>query len=271
MFGANRTGKTTCACTFPKPLLLVSFEPTDSGGATSVKRVPGVHFLHLQSSEKGARLCNEIKANCQFKTVVVDSVTSYQDIVLQEICGFDELPVSLSFGKVTGDQYTERAEKTKEGLRMFKSLPCNVVFIGKEKDHNPPKEEKVGKSGKIQPDIRPRFLRGMQQESIIATDLGGSTAGWLHDVCDWAFRLYFDKEIVVDEVKMRGDEPPVRIPRETGKHVRCLRTMYHPNYWCGCRAEFAEAVPECIENPTYDRILQMIRGQRVDGGHYPQD
>ncbi len=36
LYGQNGRGKTTCAVLFPKPLLLVSFEPTRSGGANSV-------------------------------------------------------------------------------------------------------------------------------------------------------------------------------------------------------------------------------------------
>lgn len=274
IFGPNRVGKTHLAGTFPKPALFCSFEPSDSGGARTIKRVQGVKVLTLdkiQSTERAARLCLELRNGgvCDlpdkrwhgkpYQTVVVDSVTSYQDLVLQEILKVDRLPEQLGFGTVSGDQYRDRAERTKQGLRYFKDLRCNVVFLGKEKDHNPPKDEKVGKTGKVQPDMRPRFLRGMQMESVVATDLGGGTAGWIHDVCDYTCRLYFDKEMLSKTINM-SDGSEVTTANETGKFIRVLRMGYHPNFWCGARAEVPENFPEYIENPTYSKILAAIQG-----------
>jgi len=259
IYGQNRVGKTTLACTFPKPLLLVSFEPAEAGGATSVTGVEGVSFLHLTSSQSGLQLCQELsRANVMpFETVVVDSVTSYQDIILRELMNWDKIPEQLNFGAVPGDIYRERAEKTKEGLRPFANLPCHVVFLGKEKDHNPPKEEKVGKSGKVQPDMRPRFLRGMQLESFIAADLGGATVGWLQDVCNQIGRLYFDKEVRTYEKVVAGQRQVYE--EETGKHIRCLRTQFHPNFSAGMRSAGRD-VPEVIEEPTYEKIQAVIDG-----------
>ena len=260
IYGGNRTGKTTLACTFPKPLLLLSFEPTESGGATSVQNVEGVYYKHLDSSQKGYQICDEMMRAkpFPFQTVVIDSVTSYQDQVLLEVTGLDKLPAQLNFGAISGDQYRERAEKTKEGLRAFKNLPCHIVFLGKEKDHNPPKEEKVNpRTGKVQPDMRPRFLRGMQLESFFSVDLGGGSVGWIQDVCDQIGRLYFDKEVRRYTKIVAGKEETYE--EETGNFVRCLRTMYHPNFAAGMRSSHGN-VPECIENPTYEKIQAVIDG-----------
>lgn len=262
IYGANRVGKTYLACTFPKPLLLVSFEPTESGGATSVAsdRFDGVSYLHLDSPQKGYELCNELVQvrPFPFRTLVIDSVTSYQDDVLQEVIGLNKLPAQLNFGAITGDQYRERAEKTKEGLRAFKNLPCHIVFLGKEKDHNPPKEEKTNsRTGKVQPDMRPRFLRGMQQESFFSVDLGGGSVGWIQDVCDQIGRLYFDKEVRTYEKMIAGRKEVYE--EETGKHIRCLRTLYHPNFAAGMRSPHG-SVPEYIEEPTYEKIQAVIDG-----------
>lgn len=260
IYGQNRVGKTYLACSFPKPLLLVSFEPTESGGATSVTGIDGVSYLHLTSSQKGYQLCDEMNRlkTFPFQTVAVDSVTSYQDVHLREILGIEKLPEQLSFGAVSGDQYRERAERTKEGLRPFANLPCHVVFLAKERDHNPPKEEKTNpRTGKTQPDMRPRFLRGIQQESFISADLGGGTVGWLQDVCDYIGRLYFDKEVRTYEKMVAGKKETYT--EETGQFVRCLRTLYHPNFAAGMRSSHGN-VPEAIEEPTYEKIQAVIDG-----------
>ena len=55
-----------------------------------------------------------------------------------------EVPATLLVGLVSGDQYRERSEKTKEILRRFLNLPCIVVVLGKEKD--PAKKDPVVKA-----------------------------------------------------------------------------------------------------------------------------
>lgn len=297
LYGQNRVGKTTLACQFPKPLLLVACEPNVTGGAQSVTKVVGVTYLRITATEAALRLVEEIAANPHsnwgrnkgawealadkqgvprydgepWQTVVIDTATSLQDLVLQEIMGLDQLPTQLNFGGVSGDQYRYRSERTRDILRPFLNLPVHTVVCAKEKDHNPPKEERISeKTGKVQPDMRPRFLRGMQSESYFAADLGGATVGWLHDACDYIGRLYFAKEVKVQvrKAKIGTEEREMRDEVETGRFVRCLRTMYHPNYAAGMRSCDPDTVPEYIESPTYAKIATVIRGEKLEGAIY---
>lgn len=278
VYGQNRTGKTTMACTFPKPLLLLSFEPNRTGGAQSVSKIPGVKVLRFKyrkepddlpgtmyGTESAIQIAAELVTDANYKTVVIDSCTSFQDLYLQEILKLDRLPEQLNFKSVSGDQYRERSERIKEGLRPFLNLNKHVVITAKEKDHNPPKEEKINpNTGKVQPDMRAKFLRGMQPESFFAADLGGAAVSWLHDACDYIGRLYLDKEIIVHKGSSRtvnGKE--VQTPdtyEETGKIVHRLRTMYHPNFAAGFRASVPSAVPEYIDDPTYMKIKAVVDG-----------
>ncbi len=251
IYGQNRTGKTTLACQFPKPLLLIAFEPARSGGARSVKRVPGVDYIKITSTTQAKQLATELINDRKYKTHVLDTVTSYQDIVLQEILDLPEAIEQLSWGMVTRDQYRERSEKTRELLRPFLNLNAHTVLCAKEKDHNPPDREK------------PKILRGLADESFFATDLGGATVGWLHDACDYITRLYLEKEVKVEITKTVINKK-VRENRrevETGRIVRRLRTLLHPNYAAGFRSERPETIPEFIEDPTFDKIYDLIRGE----------
>lgn len=274
IYGQNGTGKTTLACDFEKPLLLLSFEPNETGGARSVRKVPGVTFLKLRPTrdkngvvtervtEKAYRLADELKVKNPFRTVVFDHVTAFQDVVLQEILNVENLPEQLNFGSISSDDYRMRAERTKEGLRPWVDLPCHTVFIAKEKDHNPPKEEKINpRTGKVQPDMKARFLRGLQMESFVTADLGGGTAGWIMDACDYLCRLYFDREVVVKKNKVQGQE--VVTTEETGRFVRALRTTYHPNFAARFRSDTPDNLPEAIADPTYAKILAAIEGRKV--------
>jgi len=253
LYGPNRAGKTYLACTFPKPLLLVSFEPMASGGAESVRDFEGVKYRRLDSTKDAIRMAEEIP-DSPYKTLVVDSATSLQDVVLKEILGLESMPVQLSWGTVSGDQYRARAEKTKEVLRRLLDCPLDVIIIAKERDHNSPKKTEDGKI-----DMRPKMVKPLTIESFIAADVGGATAGWLHDCCDYIFRLYKDEEIV--EKKMTVNKKEVTTHHTTGRYVRHLLVDYHPNYAGGCRLGAGRVkVPESgiLVNPTYASIMELI-------------
>src|SRR5262249_19254265 len=102
IYGQNRVGKKHLACLFPKPLLLISFEPTESGGATTVKKFKGVDFLRVTSKAVAVGLAREeLPKDKNYATVVLDSSTSLQDVILKELLGLDEIPVQLNWGTVS--------------------------------------------------------------------------------------------------------------------------------------------------------------------------
>ncbi len=275
LYGQNRVGKTTLACQAPKPLLLVAFEPDRTGGAVSVKKVPGVKLLRLQSTEKAVRLAREIAqgAPCDlpgewngrlYQSLVVDSATSLQDVVLKELMDLPDVPVQLNWGLVSEDGYRERSEKTKEVLRAFTDLPCHVIFTAKERDHTPNTGNR-----------RSKLITRETMESFFATDLGGQTAGWLQDSCGYIARLYIAMETVTRKVAIPGKKELREVEEETGRNVHRLRTLYQPpgmgspGYAAGFRSCTPEAVPEWIDRPTWQLIEKVIRGERIKEGHYP--
>lgn len=275
LYGRNRVGKTTLACQFPKPLLLISFEPSETGGAISVSQMEGVHYIRVASkplidpktkkleavagSKKALTLANELHAYNPFATVVVDTATSFQDIILQELMGLSKIPEMLSWGLVSEEQYRDRSSKTREALRPFLDLPCHVVICAQERDHNPPKGREEGS----------KLTRGMQGESFMAADLGGATVKWLHDACGYIGQLYEDEKMEerVTESTINKETRVVRTMVGTGKRVRRLRTLYHPNYAAGFRSSNPDAVPEYIEGGSpremYDKLMKVVQGIKV--------
>lgn len=278
IYGQNRVGKTTLACQWLKPLLLISWEPSLSGGMESVRKVKGVSCVHvvprssplLQAKDRPAwllttddalQLCQELRVNRPFASVVFDGATSCQDVQLTDILDLPAAPDQMSWGMVTGDQYRQRSERTREVIRPFLDLPMDTVILAKERDHNPPKEERVSASGKVQPDMRAKFLRGVGSGSFIAADLGGATVGWLQDACDGILRLSVEEEIEERRVRLDAKGPEVVTEHPTGRFIRHLRCCYHPNYAAGIRSCRPEAVPEVIAAPTYQKLIAVLRGK----------
>lgn len=275
LFGPSGVGKTHLAATFEKPLLVLALEKTPSGGARTVRKFPGVTVLRPGADSfetpivaeafvaEMDRLVGEMKEHNPFKTVVIDHVTVFQDYVLEKIVG-RPLPEQVGFGSVSGDAYRDRAEAMKQMLRPWVDMQCHTVFVGKEKDHNPPKSEAVNpRTGKVQPDMRPRFIRGLQQESCVSVNVGGGTADWLMDACEYACRLYMDREVKEFRTEINGET--VVDHQETGCFVRALRVGYHPNFYARFRSDSPETLPEAIVSPTFDKIMAAIEG-RYDGG-----
>lgn len=272
VYGQNRVGKTTLAAEFPKPSLLLACEPNKTGGANSVRKVPGIIYKRIESSEVFYALARELMANDlrstkwegRLQTVIVDSVTSLQDIVLKELMGWEHLPEQNSWGLVGEDVYRQRSEKTRERLRPYLDMSCHTVFVAKERDHQPPKGDR-----------KPKLIRGLEIESFFGADLGGATAGWLHDGCDYLGRLYMDREVIIKKSTVGKPGTPtykeVKLVEETGRQVRRLLTILHPNYAAGFRSCNPKAVPQWIDNPTYESIAEIVAGNKIKNGYYPED
>lgn len=272
LYGGNRVGKTTLAAQFPKPLLLIDCEPGSEGGAKSVKNIEGIIHLRVKTKAKFLQVIDELAQNDlkwpakwkgQLATIVLDSATSMQDIVLKELLGLSHVPEQLNWGMVSRDQYRERSEITRETLRPLLDLSVNTVVNCKEKDHNPPDKEK------------PEILRGIQLESFFAAELGGATVGWLHDNCGYIGRLSIEKvyEEETTTVPLQGGKSKTKvITRDTGKTIRRLRTMLHPNYAAGFRSENPSAVPDWIECPSpqqmYQAVCDVVAGKKTKYGVY---
>jgi AAA domain len=305
IYGRNGSGKTTFACQGRKPLALIAVEPAPTGGAKSIKHIPDIKVYQvatryltdpntgklesIKGSEKMLAIAEALKqlfasGKRPFETVVIDGVTSWNDIILSEIMGlnYDQMPAVLGLGKVTSDQYIERSERLIRYLRPLMDLPCDVTVLAQEKDHNPPKDTTTTRSGKEY--TRPSQSRLMfeahpmaQEGSFFSLGVSDTQAKWIQDACDFVMQLYDDDELVEEkspDIVMNGQVVPglVRAVR-TGRQVKRLRCTYHPNYAARFREDYKN-VPEYIEAPSpeerYAAFLDVVSGKRTKFGYYKQ-
>lgn len=263
IYGRNRSGKTTTACMFPKPLLIVSCEPDNNGGANSVANIPGVSLIRVSAkrlpgdrvhgSAKVVAIANELAAGNPYKTVVLDTVTSLQDVILVELMGLPKVPEMLSWGFVPEGVYQQRAEKLRETIRPLIDLNnCHVVILAQEKDHNA-MEERGGKS---------KILHTMQQGSFMAPALGATNAQWLQDACGYVLQIYEDEvttEVSIPQTDAKGKPLPPEVQRVgTGKRARHLRLLYHPNFAGGGRWQYDRNTPEFVTAPSPQELYAAM-------------
>jgi len=284
LYGKNRVGKSTLAVQWPKPLLYAAAEPADNAGSDSIAGMEGVDISMIgirpypdptgypetmKGSAKALWLASYLmdlfeKSQCPYKSVALDA-TAIQGIILAELMGWNEVGNIQKWASVPREVYFERADKTREVLRKFASLPCNVIFVCQEKDHNPQNDGTMTS----------KLLNVEQSLSFMAASLGGSTVEWLHDACGCICQLYQQPEIKSQEIPVVINgiaQPPEILYTPTGKFVRRLRTMYDGNHAAGIRHPKPDVVPQYIEAVTpgemYEELIKVLSGSKSAKGKY---
>lgn len=277
IYGRNRSGKTTLACQFAKPLLLISSEPDACGGATSVRNIEGVYLQRvshkllgqdatgrwlnaddsrcvrrdaLKGSEKFDAIVQELRTSDYFRTVVLDTATSLQELKLVEIMRWDEPPALMPNAKAVGkNNYQLRAEQWRRAMTPLLDLAhCNVVVLCQEKDHNPPTDKDNADFGG-----KSKLLHTLQAGSFMAPSLGSTNAEWMETHCGYIVQIYEDEvtePVSVPQMGADGKPLPPMVQRVgTGRRARHLRLLYHPNFAAGGRWEYDPNTPEFVTAP----------------------
>lgn len=240
LFGRSGSGKTTLWSTFPKPILAVIV----SGG----KRPEELKSISRElRKEIKAVVLNDsadfpllMEQAGDFATVVLDHVTSFQDLILREILGLDELPEQKSWGLASQSQYGVCTTQCKEHLRKLLDLPQFRVIVGQERDYSK-KDESNGETDITQPFI-----------SVAATP---SLAGWLAPACSYVCQTYLRRGTVTKTVKIAGKDKTVSKP---GQIEYCLRVAPHEVFASKFRVPKGKQRPECIVDPSYEKIAELI-------------
>lgn len=118
LYGRPGTGKTTIACTGPKPLLLIDVKDkgTDSGKREDLE--PGdITVFELESFDEIYEVYDYIQDNPErFKSVAIDHMTALQDFCYQKV--MDEEGKS----KMSQGMYGTAGSYLKEVINLYKGL-----------------------------------------------------------------------------------------------------------------------------------------------------
>jgi hypothetical protein len=249
IYGKSGTGKTTLWSSFPGPILCVVCSGGSQPGELRSIDTPDmrkkVSQVTLTNTEELRQLCRHVEEKSSYETVVLDHATGFQDFKLKELLGLDEIPVGKSWGMASQQQYGQATTQCKEDFRALLNLPCNVVIVAQERT--------FGGSD----DAANELL----QPSVGAA-LMPSLTGWLNPACDYVVQTYLRPKM--EEVKTKiGQGPTAKVMTTTkrGKGIEyCLRTEPHDIYMTKFRMPKGRQLPECIVDPTYAKILELIRG-----------
>lgn len=247
VYGRGKTGKTRLACTFPKPMLLVGTED----GTESVRTTKDVDFVRIRTGDELIEIVDILKGG-KYRTVGLDTGGGFQDVILKDVLGLPEVPVSKFKAAGKGETWGITDQKTwgiigvqfKERMRSLLDLAdtvgTHVVVIAHERNFNDD-----GTGDLIAP--------------TVGAALTPSTAGWLNGACDYIGQAFLRPEVVKRKELVGKTE--VVLDTKTGKVEYCLRIGPHEVFLTGFRVPDGVMVPDVIVNPTYQRIVDVIHGK----------
>lgn len=236
-YGRSGTGKTTLACSLPKPLLLVDI---NDEGTDSVSDVEGVYVIQPKSWEELDDLYwSLLEDPSQYASIVIDTITEAQQMVVEEIGekkGGSKVPGE--WGTLTKQDWGNVASRLKEWITRMKKLPMEVAFIAQERVFNLDDDEALI-DDQIEPEIGPRVSPSVADHLCAAVSVIGNT-------------------FIGEKVKTvkKGT-------RKTQVRKKEYRLRLGPNsyYITKIRKPKDIEVPDFVVDPTYKSIIEISQGE----------
>lgn len=133
-YGKNGSGKTTAAATCPKPAMFLDCREK---GTKSIKNIPGIKGKTINSTEDLDMALFYLRhVKHPFKSVIIDTGTALQDIILGSVMkGASELDPGKSMKMPTKNDWGSMSKVYKDYVAQFKELgeKMNVIWTCQEK------------------------------------------------------------------------------------------------------------------------------------------
>lgn len=231
LYGKPGTGKTTLASTFPKPALLLDISEM---GYVGVKRTKGLDIIRVKSVEEMEIIYWHLKENRDgFKTVIIDTVSGLQDLVLEKQRIDKKSKVDKDrygeWGTLTKKDWGEISSKLKSILLDFRDLDMNVIFISHERVFNV-EEDDLAEG--IEPSVGPRIMPSVASTLNAAVDVIANTF----------IREKVDKE------------------KKTSTMQYCLRVGPHSYYITKIRRPLGCQSEDILVDASYEDLIELTEG-----------
>jgi hypothetical protein len=246
LYGRSGTGKTTLSSTWPKPLLLLDIRDE---GTDSITKGPGIFIKDISTfAEMEDTLFWLIRHPKKYKTIVVDTVSQLQEILVEEV-GARRKKKKSSSAKRAGDWGTLRqqdwgeiAGKMKSIIIDFRNLEPEVVFIAQDRTNKGSDEDDDDSDVEaIAPEVGPQLMPSVARVLNAAVPIIGNTL----------IRIRYET---------RKDSKGKRLkPKRVIEY--CLRVGPSPTFVTKIRKPVSIIAPDFIVDPSYDDIADIIEGE----------
>lgn len=241
IFGAPTTGKTTITSTFPKPILML----TCSGNLKKpgeLRSIPknvrkSIKQLVIEDCEQLPKVCEELRESDEFKTVSLDNLTSFSDLVLAQVLGIDRTKPQLAWGDVQQAQWQRHGSLVKSMLRDFIELPMFSTIVCHERLFEPKEGTELGVS-KLGPAVTPTI------------------ANYLVGALDFIVQTFIREQTIMKTVKVNGKS--VEKERKTGETEFCAYLPMAEDRMTKFRKPRGATLDRVLVDPTFERLIAIM-------------
>lgn len=208
-------------------------------GTDSVSDIKGLKVFDVETWEDLESAYWWLHANPKaYKTVVIDTITQMQNILVQEIGAGKNLRGKNAgdWGVLTQKDWGTIAGKLKKLITDFRDLPMEIVFIAQARTFNLDSEED---EGVLDPEVGPALSPSVNSHLCAAVSVIANTLVRSRMV---------KKKIGKKTIERRVVE-------------YCLRLGPSETYITKFRKPKGIDLPEFVVDPTYDEILELIHGE----------
>jgi hypothetical protein len=244
-YGPSGTGKTTLAGTFPGPIAFGDFRDK---GTDSLLEAENIEVYPIQDWEdvelfywqaKKGTLVDEAGKPFKPKTIVIDTVTNMQQMAIEEVLANKKKKTNKAagdWGSMTKQEWGEVASLMKQWMALYSDLDMDTVFLAQQRVFNT--DDDGGSDSELQPEVGVRLSPSVKDSLNAAADVIGST--------------FIQRKMIKKEINGK------KIQKE--RSVYCLRVGPNPVYITKIRKPKRLEAPSVIENPEYEDILSVIKG-----------
>lgn len=237
-YGRAGTGKTTLACTFPRPILLLDIQDE---GTDSVADVKGLKVWDIETIDDFEDAYWYLKSSKNiFKTVILDTTTMLQQLKIMDMMGVKLEKAGKQagdWGTMTKQDWGEVSSYLKTWITNYRNLKMNVIFIAQERVFNVDTEEE---EGLLDPEIGPSLSPSVKSHLNAAVSVIANT---------------FIRRRVIRKKNDKGRTI------ETEKIEYCLGIGPSSVYTRKVRKPKAFKLPDVIVDPEYEDIIAVIEGE----------
>lgn len=208
-------------------------------GTDSVADVKGLKVFEAETWDDLVEVYWYLHENPgKFKTVIVDTVTMAQGLMVEEVSAGKKLKGKQAgdWGTLTKQDWGTVASELKSWVTDMRDLPMETVFLAQDRAFNVFEEE--GSDSELEPEIGPRLSPSVMSHLCAAVSVIGNT---------------FIRERI-KKTKVKGKTKEVSIKEYS------IRLGPNASYITKLRKPKAIELPEYLSNPTFDELIEVIKG-----------
>lgn len=247
IYGRSGSGKTTLSSTFPGPILYCNIR---DNGTDSIADVDGIKVYEigdlddLEELRMWLRRNRKAIARGKYKTLILDTMSQLQELYVEHVAETKTKKSKLKrkpgeWGSMSKQDWGEVASEMKALIIELRGLPMNVVFIAQDRTFNFD-DDSGDADEQLVPEVGPRLMPSVASVLNAAVTVIGCT--------------FVRRKIV----KVKSEKSNKVRTKE--KAVYCLRVGPSPVFVTKMRKPKKVGVPDYIEDPTYEDIIDVIHG-----------